>query len=92
MKHIDRPRERNRNSCWATRLGPNCTACNSLAERSFDLPFEYWATFVWRRPDEPFEVRLSPEQPRISKPRPQRKFLAAYQAARGEFFEEEGAV
>ena len=60
----------------------------SLIERSFDLPLGYRATFVWRRPDEPFEVRLSPEQPRIRKPRPQRKFLTAYQAARREFFQD----
>ena len=65
---------------------------NSLIERSFDLPFGHRATFVWRRPDEPFEVRWWPDQPRIRKPRPQRKFLAAYQAARREFFEEVGAV
>jgi hypothetical protein len=81
MKHIDRPRERN-----------NHTACNSVIERSFDLPFGYWATFIWRRSDEPFEVRWSPEQPRIRKPRPRAKFLAAYQAARREFFEDLGLV
>jgi hypothetical protein len=57
-----------------------------------DLPFGYWATFIWRRSDEPFEVRWSPEQPRIRKPRPRRKFLAAYQAARREFFEDLGVV
>ena len=51
---------------------------NSLIERSFDLPFGYRATFIWRSPDEPIEVRWSPNQPRIRKPRPQRKFLAAY--------------
>jgi hypothetical protein len=38
---------------------------NSLIERSFDLPFGYRATFICRRPDEPFEVRWSPDQPRI---------------------------
>jgi hypothetical protein len=65
---------------------------NSLIERSFDLLFGYRATFIWRRPDEPFEVRWSPDQPRIRKPRPHRKFLAAYQAARREFFKELGAV
>jgi hypothetical protein len=32
------------------------------------------------------------KSPCIRKPRPQRKFLAAYQAARREFFEEVGAV
>ena len=65
---------------------------NSLIERSFDLPFGYRATFIWRSPDEPTEVRWSPDQPRIRKPRPQRKFLSAYQAARREFFEDVAAV
>jgi hypothetical protein len=64
----------------------------SLIERSFDLPFGYRATFIWRGPDEPFEVCWSPDLPRIRKPRQQRKFLAAYQAARREFFEEVGVV
>jgi hypothetical protein len=54
----------------------------SLIERSFDLPFDYRATFIWRRPDEPFEVRWSPDQPRFRKWRPQRKFVTACQAAR----------
>jgi hypothetical protein len=89
MKHIDWPREGNTTTCWATQLDLNFTACNSLIERSFDLPFGYRATFIWRRPDAPFEVRWSPDQPRIRKPRPQRKFLAA---ARREFFEEVGAA
>jgi hypothetical protein len=65
---------------------------NRLIERSFDLPFGYRATFIWRGPDEPFEVCWSPDLPRIRKPRPQRKFLAAYQTARREFFEEVAAV
>ena len=33
MKHIDQPRERNRTTCWATRLDANYTAaygCNEL--------------------------------------------------------------
>ena len=92
MQQIDRPQERNRTTCWATRLDPNYTAFNRLVERSFDLPFSYRAPFIWRRPDEPFEVRWSPDQPRLRKPRPQRKFLAAYQAAKREFFKEVGAV
>ena len=65
---------------------------NSLIERAFDLPFGYRATFIWRGPDEPIEVRWLPDQPHIRKPRPQRKFLAAYQAARREFFEDVAAV
>jgi hypothetical protein len=65
---------------------------NSVIERAFDLPFGYCATFIWRRVDEPFEVHWSPDQPRIRKPRSQRKFLAAYQAARREFFEDVAAV
>jgi hypothetical protein len=64
----------------------------SLIERAFDLPFGYRATFIWRRPDEPIEVHWSPDQPRIRQPRPQRKFLAAYQAARREFFGDVAAV
>jgi hypothetical protein len=65
---------------------------NNLIERSFDLPLGYRATFIWRRPDELFEICWSPEQPRIQKSRQQRRFLAAYQAARREFFEQVGAV
>jgi hypothetical protein len=65
---------------------------NSLIERSFDPPFGYCATFIWVRPDQPIEVRWSPDLPRIRNPRQQRTFLAAYQAARREFFEEVGAV
>jgi hypothetical protein len=65
---------------------------NSLIERAFDLPFGYRATFIWRHPDLPFEVRWSPDRPRIGKPRPQRKFLAAYQVARCSFLEEVAAV
>jgi hypothetical protein len=67
------------------RVSPN------LIERSFDLPFGYRATFIWRRADEPMEVHWSPDRPHIRKPRPHRKFLAAYQAARREFFEEVAA-
>jgi hypothetical protein len=65
---------------------------NSLIERAFDLPFGYRATFIWRRPYGPLEVSWSPDQPCIRKPRPQRKFLAAYKAARREFFEELAVV
>jgi hypothetical protein len=64
----------------------------SLIERAFDLPFGYRATFIWRRPYGPLEVSWSPDQPCIRKPRPQRKFLAAYKAARREFFEELAVV
>ena len=65
---------------------------NSLIERAFDLPFGYRAIFTWRGPDEPIEDHWSPELPSIRKPRPRRKFLAAYEAVRREFFEEVGAV
>ena len=61
---------------------------NNVIERAFD----YRATFIWRRPYGPLEVCWSPDQPCIRKPRPHRKFLAAYQAARREFLEELGAV
>ena len=61
---------------------------NSLIERNFDLPFGYRATFIWRRPYGPLEVCWSPDQPFIRRPRPRRKFLEAYQAARREFLEE----
>jgi hypothetical protein len=65
---------------------------NSLIKRTFDLPFGYRVTFILRRPYGPLEVSWSPDQPRIRKPRPQREFRAAYQAARREFFEEVAAV
>jgi hypothetical protein len=65
---------------------------SSLIDRSFDLPFGYRATFMWRGADEPIEVHWSPDQPRIRKLRPRRKSLSAYQAARREFFEDVAAV
>ena len=65
---------------------------DSLIERGFDLPFGYRATFIWRRPYGPLEVCWSPDQPCIRKPRPQRRFLGAYQAARREFLEDVAAV
>jgi hypothetical protein len=71
------------------------TAANGrdrLIERAFDLPFGYRATFIWSQPDGPIEVHWSPHLPCIRKPRPQRKFLAAYQAFRREFFEDVAAV
>jgi hypothetical protein len=71
---------------------PSAADGNSLIERNFDLPFGYRATFIWRRPYGPLEVCWSPDRPCIRKPRPQRKFLAAYQAARREFFEELAVV
>jgi hypothetical protein len=60
-----------------------------LKESSHDV---YKRCRAARRRAEPYEVSWSPDQPRIRKPRPQRKFLAAYQAARREFFEEVAAV
>jgi hypothetical protein len=65
---------------------------NSLIERAFDLPFGYRATFIWRSPLGPLEVCWSPDQPFIRRPRPRRKFLEAYQAARREFFKEVALV
>ncbi len=65
---------------------------DSVIERAFDLPFGYRAAFIWSRPDGPIEVHWSPHLPCIRKPRPQRKFLAVYQAFRREFFEEVAAV
>ena len=65
---------------------------DSVIERAFDLPFGYRAAFIWSRPDGPIEVHWSPHLPSIRKPRPQRKFLAVYQAFRREFFEEVAAV
>src|SRR5262249_15963006 len=65
---------------------------NSLIERGFDLPFGYRPTFIWPRPPWPLDVRRAPDHPRIGKPRPQREFRAAYQAARRKFFEEVASV
>jgi hypothetical protein len=65
---------------------------DSLIERDLGLPFGYRATFIFRCPYGPLEVSWSPAQPRFRKPRPWQKFLAAYQTARREFFEEVAAV
>ena len=73
-------------------IGSAAHGRNSLIERTFDLPFGYRATFILRLPYGPLGVRWSPDHPRIRKPRPQREFRAAYQAARREFFEEVAAV
>ena len=73
-------------------IGSAAHGRNSLIERGFDLPFGYRVTFILRRPYGPLEVSWSPDQPRIRKPRPQREFRAAYQAARREFFEEVAGV
>jgi hypothetical protein len=71
---------------------PAADGRDNLLERGFDLPFGYRATFTWRCPYGPLEVCWSPDEPRIRKPRPQRKFLTAYQAARREFLEDAAAV
>jgi hypothetical protein len=60
-------------------------------QRVFYLPFGYRATFRWR-PEAGFEVRWSPDRPFLHKPRAQRRFFAAYQAARRSFFEDVAAV
>jgi hypothetical protein len=61
---------------------------NCLIERNFDLPFGYRATFTWHHPYGPLKVCWAPDQPRIRKPRPRRRFLGAYCNARREFLEE----
>jgi hypothetical protein len=63
-----------------------------LIERNFDLPFGYRATFTWHHPYGPLKVCWTPDQPRIRKPRPRRRFLGAYCNARREFLEEIAVV
>jgi hypothetical protein len=60
-------------------------------ERKFSLPFRYHATFRWH-PGELFEVHWAPDPPHIRGGRAQRKFFAAYQAARHAFLEEVAAI
>jgi hypothetical protein len=60
-------------------------------ERKFNLPFGYHPTFRWH-PSELLEVYWAPDPPHILKGRAQRKFFAAYPAARHEFLEEVAAV
>jgi hypothetical protein len=57
-------------------------AADVVIDRCFDLPLGYRATFIWRCPFGPLEGCWSPDQPCIRRPRPRRKFLEAYQAAR----------
>ena len=64
---------------------------NRELRRTFHLPFGYRATFCWRL-GELLEVRWTPDRPLIRKERSQRKFFAAYQAARRSFLEEVAAV
>jgi hypothetical protein len=58
------------------------SAADGVIDRCFDLPLGYRATFIWRCPFGPLEGCWSPDQPCIRRPRPRRKFLEAYQAAR----------
>jgi hypothetical protein len=64
---------------------------NRELTRTFQLPFGYRATFCCRHGGL-IEVCWSPEQPFIRKARSQRKFFAAYQAARRSFLEEVAAL
>jgi hypothetical protein len=65
-------------------------------KRTFALPFGYRATFAWSLTSagsvDAVAVEWRPTMPRIRKSRPRRKFIAAYQAARREFFTEVAAV
>jgi hypothetical protein len=63
----------------------------SAHTRTYSLPHGYSVEFG-HSSSTPFEVRWSPDVPRIRKPGQQRKFFAAYQAARREFLEEVAAV
>jgi len=60
-------------------------------ERKFSLPFGHCAIFRWH-PSELLAVFWAPDPPHIRRARAQRKFFAAYQAARSEFLEEVAAV
>jgi hypothetical protein len=68
------------------------SAAGGFIARAFDLRLGYRATFTWCCPCGPLEVCWSPNQPSIRRPRPRRKFLEAYQAARREFFKELAVV
>jgi hypothetical protein len=63
---------------------------STAIERTFQLPFGYRATFLWR-PDR-IDIQWEPSLPTIRKERPRRRFIAAYEAARRSFFEEVAAV
>ncbi len=54
-------------------------------KRTTALPLGYSATFVW---DGTLSIEWSPDVPRIRSPRHWRKFFAAYQAARRDFFKD----
>ena len=58
--------------------------------RLFALPHGYTAKFHWQ--DGHLEIEWSPAFPRIRKHRAWRKFVAAYQAARREFYTDVAAM
>lgn len=58
--------------------------------RTYALPFGFVATFSWR--DAHLQVDWKPHFPRLVKRSAQRKFLAAYQSARGDFYTDVAAM
>jgi hypothetical protein len=56
----------------------------SSINRSYALPFGFKATFRWC--DAHLRVDWEPHFPRIAKQRARRKFVAAYQAVRRDFY------
>ena len=52
--------------------------------RIYTLPFGFKARFRWH--DQRLGIEWSPHLPRIEKPRARRKFVAAYQDARRDFY------
>jgi hypothetical protein len=58
--------------------------------RTYSLPFGFQATFHWR--DAHLQIDWHPRFPRIKKQRAWRKFVAAYQEARRDFYTDIAAV
>ncbi len=63
----------------------------SIVERSFRLPFSCSVTFTWAPPDS-ITVEWDPCVPSIRERRAQRKFRAAYNDCRREFWQEVASV
>jgi hypothetical protein len=61
---------------------------NCLIERNFDLPFGYRVTFTYHHHFGRLNVCWTPDQPRVHKPHPRRRFIGAYCNAKREFLEE----